>query len=74
MDSLVHCRIGSSEMLDGLSYRDHDVHCRIGSSENSGRSWPNTSSVHCRIGSSENGKSGLHHEHVGSLPHRQLRK
>ena len=70
----VHCRIGSSEILQISNAVLCPVHCRIGSSENVYDSRRESSKVHCRIGSSEMRGQGVQRTDPRSLPHRQLRK
>ena len=50
---LVHCRIGSLEMLDVEQHQHDQVHCRIGSLEIVHLQLPMRLLVHCRIGSLE---------------------
>ena len=49
----VHCRTGSSEMLDRKGQVVMVVHCRTGSSEKLSRPRARRRPVHCRTGSSE---------------------
>ncbi len=50
---LVHCRIGSLEVLTGGTGQGKSVHCRIGSLEELCWRSKSGSHVHCRIGSLE---------------------
>ncbi len=53
VNSLLHCRIGSSETADPLAAQVRSLHCRIGSSEKWERYFLMNLDLHCRIGSSE---------------------
>ena len=71
--SLIHCRIGSSEMsLPHFRSRIY-IHCRIGSSERQEIAEFAVKLIHCRIGSSETFPSTVIAVASDSLPDRQLR-
>ena len=50
---LVHCRVGSLEMLQWQSPLQYHVHCRVGSLENGRAGITTCVTVHCRVGSLE---------------------
>ena len=54
---LVHCRVGSLEIVKFLYTPNDCVHCRVGSLEKQQLQAQEEPSVHCRVGSLEMGDS-----------------
>ena len=57
-DGAIHCRVGSSENVEGNGAREFLIHCRVGSSEIDVAGPAQSARIHCRVGSSESRRAG----------------